>query len=104
MVQLSYRIEGGLAHFPGLARETTLDTDDLPADDAKRLLSLLESAQVAAAQGRAAPRQGAADYQTYKITVPGIRDQPPLILTDAAPDRAVRELLELLRAHRPGPG
>src|SRR6185295_15901532 len=69
-MQIEFKTEGGMAYFPGLSKPVVIDSDDLPEKEAKELRR-----QVAEAHFFSLPTRtgellpGAADYQTYTITV-----------------------------------
>jgi hypothetical protein len=99
-LQVTFHVEGGIAHFPGLARDATLDTAQLAPGDAERLTTLIR----AVLPGGASERQfdapsGAADYQTWVISVEDGSTSRVLTIPDVTADSAARELIDFLRAH-----
>ena len=99
-MRVQFKVEGGLAYFPGLSKPHVLDSDDLPAAQADRLRQLVDAAdffqQPAAA--RTLPK-GAADYQQYTITVEDGRRRRTIRLTDPIRDADLAALVEYLRKH-----
>jgi hypothetical protein len=43
-MRIRFKTEGGFAYFPGLSKPVTIDTDELPAEEAKELERLIEAA------------------------------------------------------------
>src|SRR3712207_8447327 len=68
-MRISFRMEGGLAHVPGLSEPVSVDTDELPAEEASELERLIEAARFFELPATSALPRGAADYQKYTITV-----------------------------------
>src|SRR5581483_5697555 len=62
-MRVQFKIEGGLAAFPGLSKPRQLNSADLPAADANRLSQLIDAAHFfdLPAESRSLPK-GAADY------------------------------------------
>lgn len=54
--------------FAGIRTEVTLDTESLPAEEAKKLLELLESADFFKMPAKFAPPKRGADYFQYSLT------------------------------------
>lgn len=71
-MRVQFRAEGGFAQIPGLSRTVTIDTSDLPIEDAAHLEQLIETARFFTLPERVEPIHpppGSADYRTYFITV-----------------------------------
>ncbi|MBM3521026.1 MAG: hypothetical protein FJX63_09740, partial [Alphaproteobacteria bacterium] len=69
-MRIVYTKEGGLAYIPALAAPVTIDTGALEAEDAKAVESTVREAAFFELPARiGSPRPGAADYQTYTISV-----------------------------------
>lgn len=107
MARVRYRVEGGIAYFPGLAVEKTFETGSLPPPQRDALLDLFDTVS-AHRQGSAAPAapRGAADQQCHVIEVqegPGVRR---LVVGEFDRDPAARELVARVRdcAQRAGDG
>ena len=95
-MQITFKTSGGIAYFPGLAAGKTVDVDALPQERQAEVRRLLESAKLFDLPARAAAKPGAADYQTYTITVSdGDRHKTVAINDPVPPDLA--PLVELLR-------
>lgn len=90
-------MEGGVAHFPGLAKLLVIETDDLPGDEAEELQRLVDSARffdMPAEPGP--PPRGAADYRRYLITVSEAGRKHTVRLHDPVSDPQVAALVERL--------
>lgn len=69
-MRIEFKKEGGIAYLPGLNRSTAFDTADLDEGAKQQLARLIEAAcffELPNTLG-AVPR-GAADYQSYTITI-----------------------------------
>ena len=97
-MRVQFKVEGGVAYFPGLSKPRVIDSDDLPAAKAERLQQLIDavdfSQQPAAA--RTLPK-GAADYKQYTITVEEGRRRRTIRLTDPIRDKDLAALVDYLR-------
>lgn len=105
-MRVRFAVEGGLAHFPGLAEGIEIDLPSLPEAEAAELAALLErAARLAAAPARRAGTSGrGADRRTYRITLERPEGQVTLRLeepfADAELGRLVRTLESLVRRLR----
>jgi hypothetical protein len=97
-MRVTLQTEGGVAHFPGLSKPVTIETNQLSEQDAAELKRLVDAARLSdrpAQLGRAAP--GAADYQQYTITVEtGDRSQT-VRMSDLGDDPDLKRLLRFLQ-------
>ncbi len=101
-MKLSLSIEGGLAHFPGLARPSTLDPALLPPDEREQLERLVVAADLDTAQERVAPPSTrGADRRLYVISVEDGESTTSLRIPEPIQDPALRALVDYLRSHRP---
>jgi len=103
-MKLTFHVEGGLAHFPGLARESSINTDDLPPDQSEELSALVKAVS---RRPQRTPPPHAADYPTYVIRVLDGGTERRLELPDPADDPDAQRLIDVLRARsgrRPHPG
>ncbi len=107
-MRVRFAIEGGLAHFPGLARPVEIDLDRLPAAEAEQLRELFErvGARAGATLAQGTAGRGA-DRRLYRIELEGPQGRSLLEveepLTDADLQRLVRMLEGLARRLRRGP-
>ena len=69
-MRFSFKTEGGIAYFPGLAKPFVFESRDLSKADAKALHALVKAAHfftLPASINKPAP--GAADMQRYTLTI-----------------------------------
>ena len=98
-MKITYHIEGGIAHFPGLARPRVIDCDALPKDDATALRKLGEKA-LAAAPVVKTPARGA-DMRTFVVTIDDGRQSRTLSIVEPAADPSLAALIEKLQSIAP---
>ena len=69
-MHIKFKMEGGIAYFPGLNKVFSVDTAELESQQVSRIESMIHNAHffdLPSTVGTPAP--GAADYRTYTITV-----------------------------------
>jgi hypothetical protein len=97
-MRVTLQTEGGIAHFPGLSRPMTIETDQLSAPEAAELRKLVDAARLSeqpAEAGKAAP--GAADVRQYTITVEAGDQSRTVRMTDLGADPDLKRLLRFLQ-------
>ena len=100
-MRVTFKTEGGVAHFPGLARPVCIDTEDLSPDEAQELEQRVRDARLFEADGAAAGRGAAArDARCHTITVEEGEDRRTARVCDPAKNPEVGSLVSLLEAHR----
>lgn len=95
-MKITYHVEGGFAHFPGLAKPRTVDVDALPAARAKALRQLAEDALDAGKPAAAHSPRGA-DIRTYVITIESARGEVTASVLETTDDPAWSALIGKLR-------
>jgi len=97
-MRITFKTEGGIAYFPGLAKPFVFDSSQLGKNDAKTLQGLVEDANFFALPstiGKAA--LGAADMQQQTMTVEdGKKTHTVKLVSDAPPE--VQALFEGVQA------
>ena len=93
-MRITLRTEGGIAHFPGLARPRVLDTADLSESEACAIEELVNAAQFFTRPESPAP--GGADRRKYTITVEHGEESRTLHVYDPL-DPALSALVAKLR-------
>ena len=88
---------GGIAHLPGLAAPTTIDTDVLSEEQRTELDALIRSAGFFELPSDLPAARGAADYQTYTITIEDGGRRHTVRVTDASAGPGLSALVEHLR-------
>ena len=97
-MRVTFQTEGGIAHFPGLSRPVTIETDQMPEQEAAELRELMGAARLLdrpAHMGKAA--RGAADYRQYTITVEAADRTYTVRLTDPVEDPDLQRLVRFLQ-------
>jgi hypothetical protein len=90
-MKITLRQTGG---FTAIARESRVDTDTLPPEDARRVTGLLESSQVTeAVGGRSA---GARDAHQYELVIERDGEQRRLTFDETTVTPAMWPLIEFL--------
>jgi len=101
-VRIQFKIEGGIAYFPGLSKPITIDSDHLPQqefDELKRLVNATHFFDLPTTMSSLSP--GAADYRQYTITLEDDGKQHTVHLTDPIEDPNLQALLTYLKTRRP---
>jgi hypothetical protein len=98
-VRIRFQSDGGLGHFPGLAGPVTIDTAQLPPEEAARIEGLVGGADFfTRPQPAGRPAPGAADLRRYTITIDDDNGRSrTLELTDPVADPALNALIDSLR-------
>ena len=98
-MRIEFKMEGGLAHFPGLSKPVCIDSEQLPQEELAELETLVEKVRFFELPSRLAPpTKGAADYYTYTVTVEAGGRHHTVSLTDSMEDPYVKKLITVLRA------
>jgi hypothetical protein len=95
-MRITFRADGGFAHFPGLDRPLTVDTSELPDEEAARIDGLVRAAgffERPSEAGAASP--DVRDGRRYTIAI----DDGPRSHTVVAADPVADESLHALIAH-----
>src|SRR5690349_10435528 len=95
-MRLTFKMEGGLAAFPGLSGPVTVDTDSLPPDEARSLEQLVEACRFFE-QPSAPPVAGGPDARTYTLAIEQGGRSHSLSVGDPVPE-PVRPLFERSQA------
>jgi hypothetical protein len=100
-MQIELRTEGGIAHFPGLSRPVTLDTEKLPEQDRNQVENLVAAARFFDLPSTLSqPRAGAADYRKHTVTVTDGSQQHTVQAIDPVESPEFRDLIEYLKTKR----
>ena len=83
----------GLAYFPGLAQDVTIDSRQLPEDAADTLQRLVEEANFFDQPDDMCGSTRAFDIRQYSLTIQDGRRRHTVTLTDQVEDPALRALL-----------
>lgn len=96
-MRIQFKVEGGVAYFPGLAKPRTIDSDDLPPAEAKRLQRLVDAVDFSQQPLAARTLPKGADMQQYTITVEEGRRRRTIHLSDPIRDADQAALVDYLR-------
>ncbi|MCW5850416.1 MAG: hypothetical protein KIT87_10070 [Anaerolineae bacterium] len=83
----------GLAYFPGLAQDVTIDSQQLPEDAADTLQRLVQEANFFEQPDDVCGSTRAFDIRQYSLTIQDGRRRHTVTLTDQVEDPALRALL-----------
>jgi hypothetical protein len=100
-MRITFQSDGGFGYFPGLNRPVTVDTSELPGDEAARIEGLVRAAGFfeRPAVGRT-PAPGAADHRTYTISVDDGARSHTVTATDPVEDAGLSALIGHLQAEQ----
>jgi len=97
-MRIDFRIDGGVAAFPGLARPVIIDCAALPPAETARLRELIERARFFALPERTSSPVRP-DARAYTIAVNDGRQSRTVTVSEPVGDAALRELIATLREH-----
>ena len=95
-MRITFKTAGGIAYFPGLAAARTVDASTLPPARQQEIRDLLDAVRFFDLPSRLPARRGAADYQTYTITVADGDRQHTVEVSDPVPPD-LQPLVDLVR-------
>ena len=96
-MRVHFQVSGGIASFPGLAAPRTIDLDTLAEEDRRRLLQLVDDARFFKLPSRIPAPHGAADYQTYEITIEDGARRHHVAVSDPVAPAPLQKLIDALR-------
>jgi hypothetical protein len=97
-MRVQFQVSGGIGSFPGLAAPRTIDVDTLPEEDRRRLKQLVEDTRFFTLPSRIPAPRGAADYQTYQITIEDGARRHRVAVSDPVSSGPLQTLIDALRA------
>jgi emfourin len=97
-VRIHFRMDGGLAAFPGLARPVTIDCDALPPSGTAHWRALLHRADFFALPERADSAR-LPDARSYTIGVDDGAQCRTVTVSEPIANPALRDLVDALRTH-----
>jgi hypothetical protein len=95
-VRIDFRIEGGLAAFPGLARPVTIHCDALPPDESAHVRDLVQRADFFARPDQKT-RADVPDARAYTIAIDDGPRCRTVTVREPIADPALRDLVDTLR-------
>jgi len=93
-MRISFERTGG---FAGITKKTTVDTAELPANEAKTLLQLVEAADLFRLPERITSPSPQSDRFQYKLTVEDNGKQHTVTVSEAGLPGTLRPLIEWLQ-------
>ena len=99
-MKIEFRMDGGFAVFPGLARPFTIAVDDLPQAEASRLREAIASCRFFERPEPNAASGAAPDMRRYEITVDDGKRSRTLSIPESDGDPDLRSLIALLEEQR----
>ncbi|MEP7063899.1 MAG: protealysin inhibitor emfourin [Betaproteobacteria bacterium] len=96
-MKIEFKVEGGIAHFPGLQKPVTIDAARLPAPHVARLRRLVDGARFFDA-APVAQSPHARDAQCYVIAIDDGARQRTLTVSEPIANAAMRDLVSELIA------
>ena len=97
-MRIDFRVDGGIAAFPGLAQPVTIDCDALPPAQTAHLRELLHRAGFFSLPSRM-PAPRVPDARAYTIAVDDGRQCRTVTVAEPIVDDAMRDLVAELRTH-----
>jgi hypothetical protein len=95
-MRVRFKMDGGFVYLPARSKPTTIDTEDLPAEEAKELERLIEAAGFFELPETSSPPGGGADYLRYTISATTPEHSHTVHLTDPIEDPHLQALVEYL--------
>jgi hypothetical protein len=96
-VRIDFRVEGGFAAFPGLARPVTLHCDTLPPAEREKLRQLVERADFFALPAQRHAQPDVRDARSYTIEIDDGQRCRSVTVHEPIADPALRALVDELR-------
>ena len=97
-MRVRFEMDGGFVYLPARSEPVTIDTDDLPQEEARELERLIDAAGFFELPETSAAPPGAADYLRYTISVTNHKHSHTVHLTDPIEDPHLEALVEYLEA------
>lgn len=97
-MRVQFQVSGGIGSLPGLAAARAIDVDALPEDDRRRLNQAVEEARFFTLPARVPAPRGAADYQTYHITIDDGARHHTVVVSDPVAPAPLQKLVNVLRS------
>jgi hypothetical protein len=98
-LRIDFRIDGGIAAFPGLAKPVSIDCDALPPREHAELRELIARAGLLAPAKRSERKPALPDARAYTIAIDDGAQCRTVTVHEPIADPALRELIEKLREH-----
>jgi hypothetical protein len=97
-MRIEFKMEGGIAYFPGLTEPVSVNTDQLPENARVELEKLVKETRFFELPSSPGPRlKKGADYFRYRITIEAGGQSHTLNLADPVEDPNLQRLVVILR-------
>jgi hypothetical protein len=97
-MKINFKTSGGFAHLPAFSKPFVVDTEKVDPQIARQLESFVQESRFFEQPAQAnTTRKGAADYQTYTITIEDNTRSHTVQLTDPINDANLHQLVAQLR-------
>lgn len=97
-MRIEFKMEGGIAYFPGLSKPVSFDADQLPENARAELENLVKETNFfELPDSPVPPRKKGADYYQYRITIEAAGQRNTLHLADPVENPGLQKLVGLLR-------
>jgi len=100
-MRVQLQVSGGVGYFPGRAAPRTIDVDALPEAERDALKALVDAAGFFQLPQRLPAPRGAADYQTYQITIEDGGRRHTVAVADPVSNPGLQKLIDKLRSLTP---
>jgi len=97
-MRVGFKMDGGFVYLPARSEPVTIDTAELPTQEADELKRLIEAAGFFDLPEASEPPRGAADYHRYTVSVTDPEHSHTVHLTDPIEDPDIQALIEYLEA------
>ena len=97
-MRVHFQVSGGIGFLPGLAVPRAIDVDALPEEDRRRVRQAVDEARFFTLPARVPAPRGAADYQTYQITIEDGTRRHTVVVSDPVAPAPLQRLVNLLRS------
>ncbi len=97
-MRVHFQVSGGIGFFPGLAVPRTIEVDALAESDRRSVSQLIDEAQFFSLPSRMPAPRGAADYQTYHITIEDGGRRHSVAVSDPVALAPLQRLIDVVRS------
>jgi emfourin len=97
-MRVQFQVSGGIGFLPGLAAPRAIDVDALPDDDRRRVERAVDEARFFTLPARVPAPRGAADFQTYHVTIEDGPRRHTVVVSDPVAPAPLQKLINVLRS------
>ena len=96
-MKIEFSQEGGFGFFPGLNKPVTIDSNDLPAEEASHLEQLVNASDFFSQRANLSAEHNMPDARKYTITIEDNNKRHQASLSENVNDPHLKDLLNYLR-------